>query len=225
MSLTLYKKKKERKCTNCGTFFQIFYRKDKSKKCCSVECQKQRKSVNKGKVIIPYQKCIFCNLELKNRVKKTKMHQDCYFKSIKKGRKKNNCLDCNAQLSDSYRVYCRSCSHKLEKNHNWKGGISNIVSRIRSTKSYKNWRTICFLRDNRTCVDCGYVGNKIQAHHINPLRNILANIKTFEEAMCKDGLFDTSNGVTLCVDCHYKISKNEDRHSDRYKLLLNNKSI
>lgn len=43
-----------------------------------------------------------------------------------RGRKKGACIECRVQLSDTYRVYCRSCSHKGDRALNWKGGISKM---------------------------------------------------------------------------------------------------
>jgi len=226
MSTTLLKKQKTKVCNNCNTDF-VVTRKRGTSKYCSTLCGRQKQG-GKGMVHKPKPNCLVCNKQVTSQKNKTNKCQECYFVSMPKKTKddrKSNCIECNVQISDKYRIYCRSCSHKGQRNIKWKGGISSIVTRIRTTKSYRNWRTLCFLRDNRTCNDCGYTGQEIQAHHIKPTRDILKGVKTFEEAMAKNELFDISNGITLCVDCHYKIGRNENDYAKKYKLIINNKNI
>lgn len=99
-----------------------------------------------------------------------------------------------------------------EKSHTWKGGISGLTSAIRRSDIYKQWRADVYRRDGWTCQTCGLRGHgkDIHAHHIIPMVEILkkVNIKgiSFEDkyslAMSLPELFDVSNGVTLCRNCH-----------------------
>lgn len=57
---------------------------------------------------------------------------------------------------------------------------------------YKKWRTSVFERDSYTCQHCGKLGGALEAHHI---RSFL----TWESLR-----YETSNGITLCRDCHLK---------------------
>lgn len=91
-----------------------------------------------------------------------------------------------------------------ENNPNWRGGTSSIRDVIRKTEKYDAWRISIFVRDNRTCLNCGGRNKEIEAHHINTFADIIHEnkIKTLEDALNCDLLWDVSNGVTLCKDCH-----------------------
>lgn len=79
-----------------------------------------------------------------------------------------------------------------EKNKNWKGGITPINRKIRTSLEYKLWRESVFKRDDYTCIWCGEVGGRLHADHIKPFAN-------FPELR-----FAIDNGRTLCVVCHKK---------------------
>lgn len=73
----------------------------------------------------------------------------------------------------------------------WKGGISKIDNIIRNSPQYILWRKKVFIRDSFTCTICGKSGGKINAHHIK-------SFKTYPELR-----FEVSNGITMCIKCHY----------------------
>lgn len=84
-----------------------------------------------------------------------------------------------------------------ENHHMWKGGVASINEKIRKSIEYKLWRQTVFIRDNFTCVWCGYKSHKkikgasdIQADHI----------KRFSEY--PELRFAIDNGRTLCKECH-----------------------
>ena len=77
-----------------------------------------------------------------------------------------------------------------EKSHFWKGGITPINQKIRSSIEYKLWREAVFKRDNFTCVWCLKKGGELNADHIKSFLN-------FPELR-----FALDNGRTLCVPCH-----------------------
>ena len=93
-----------------------------------------------------------------------------------------------------------------DKCYNWKGGITEINNTIRSCFKYRQWRSDVFTRDNFTCQRCGKRGVKLNAHHIKAFSSILKenNIKTFEQAMDCEELWNINNGLTLCSECHKK---------------------
>ena len=76
--------------------------------------------------------------------------------------------------------------------HNWKGGITPEVLRIRNSEETRIWRKNVFERDDYTCQECGQVGGKLCAHHLK------------EFAKYPELRTDISNGQTLCYNCHYK---------------------
>lgn len=98
----------------------------------------------------------------------------------------------------------------IKENHpNWKGGITPLYLQIRHHFKMRQWISDCFHRDDFTCQECGVRGNKLNCHHIKHFSEIICewNIKTLEEALVCDELWDLNNGVTLCRDCHNLIHK------------------
>lgn len=91
------------------------------------------------------------------------------------------------------------------KNHyNWKGGITPLNLSIRSSIKMKKWRESVFKRDNYTCQDCKKMGGRLEAHHIIPFAHILKQnqILNLRQANKCDDLWNISNGLTLCMECH-----------------------
>ena len=81
---------------------------------------------------------------------------------------------------------------KGERNGNWRGGITPINLKIRTSKEYIEWRKSVFKKDNYTCQFCGQKGDKIVADHIKPF------------ALFPEYRLDINNGRTLCEICHRK---------------------
>jgi ribosomal protein S27E len=94
-----------------------------------------------------------------------------------------------------------------ENSASWKGGITPINITLRTTAKYIQWRTDVFKRDGYICKICEKGGDDIEAHHIISFTKLVNenNITTTEEAMLCDALWDTTNGVTFCYDCHKDI--------------------
>ncbi|HDZ18834.1 hypothetical protein LCGC14_0641530 [marine sediment metagenome] len=93
-----------------------------------------------------------------------------------------------------------------EKNPQWKGGITPLYKRIYQSFKYRQWRSDIFTRDEFTCQDCGKNKCSIVAHHIKGFSEIISEykIKTIEQAMNCDELWNINNGKTLCKKCHKK---------------------
>ncbi len=153
---------------------------------------------------------------------------ECSYKGkIKKdGKTKLECGWCGKEyfMYKSYlkirkSIFCsRACCghHKSEnqrgkKNPNWNNGISKLSKSIRSSSKWREWRKAVFARDNWTCQKCGArsgAGNRIEIHpdHIKSFTVIMSEnkIKTFDEGMNCEELWDIENGRTLCIGCHKK---------------------
>ena len=82
-----------------------------------------------------------------------------------------------------------------DKNPNWKGGITQLVFKIRHSLEYKLWREAVFKRDNYTCIWCGESGGRLEADHIQ------------EFSIYPELRFAIDNGRTLCKPCHKKRHK------------------
>lgn len=82
-----------------------------------------------------------------------------------------------------------------DKNPKWKNGISKETTKLRGSPRYKEWRKKVFRRDNWTCRLCNKKGIRINADHIKPW------------AKYPKLRFVVSNGRTLCIKCHKKVTK------------------
>jgi len=94
-----------------------------------------------------------------------------------------------------------------EKYWNWKGGITELKHSIRESSEYSRWRTKIFKRDGYKCVWGGEShGNELNSDHIKSFSSLLRenNIKTVNEAVSCQELWNIDNGRTLCVPCHQK---------------------
>lgn len=79
---------------------------------------------------------------------------------------------------------------KSGENHwNWKGGVTPITQKTRTSPDARAWRLAVFYRDNFTCRICNSK-EKLQAHHINSWVNF------------PEDRFILENGITLCKTCH-----------------------
>lgn len=99
---------------------------------------------------------------------------------------------------------------------NWKGGITAIYDMIRTLPETKLWKSEVFGRDGYTCQECGQEHGDIEAHHLIPFSQILAEFLSFYNqfspvedkatlvrlALTYDPFWVVSNGKTLCSDCH-----------------------
>ena len=89
--------------------------------------------------------------------------------------------------------------------HNLYRGITEIKELLRQVTQYKQWRESVFMRDGFKCQFCNAKG-EMNADHIKPFAVILVenNVKTLDDALECDELWNIDNGRTLCVPCHKK---------------------
>lgn len=85
-----------------------------------------------------------------------------------------------------------------EKNIFWEGGITPINVALRLSFDYEEFRKKVFERDLYICQECKKIGGYLHVDHI----------KSF--AKYPELRFEVSNGRTLCVPCHYKITFNKE---------------
>lgn len=69
-------------------------------------------------------------------------------------------------------------------------GKSQEIELLRKTLEYREWRRKVFERDDFTCQECGKRGCRLHPHHIK------------EKSIFPELVFDVTNGITLCRDCH-----------------------
>lgn len=99
-----------------------------------------------------------------------------------------------------------SNSLRGDKSPCWKGGLSILNKHIRDCFKYRQWRSDVFTRDNFICQRCFKKELGLEAHHIKEFSLILKenNIKTVEDALSCEELWNINNGITFCKKCHEK---------------------
>ena len=98
-----------------------------------------------------------------------------------------------------------SLCRRGSKNKNWRGGVTELKEQIMNSREYRLWKNEVKKRDNYICTKCGNDKKQIDAHHFpKSFRQLLKenNIHTLEDAIGCLLLWDISNGITLCIDCH-----------------------
>ncbi len=175
----------------CGTGF---YSDKKSKKYCTLKCAYKYSIGHPGYML----------------GKKQSQHQKDLLSSKLKGRIPKNLLYIQKMpRSDETRLK-KHLSQLGEKGSNWKGGISTLVQLIRKSFKYRQWRSDVFTRDDFTCQGCFIRGGTLHAHHIKYFSVIFSDneIKTMNDAINCEELWNINNGRTLCKSCHKEIHTN-----------------
>jgi endogenous inhibitor of DNA gyrase (YacG/DUF329 family) len=101
-----------------------------------------------------------------------------------------------------------------KKASSWKGGFTPLIKKLRLIPKAVQWRNLVLNRDNDECQECGSQDH-LEVHHIKEFAEIVKenNIKTLEEALLCEELWNISNGQTLCVHCH------AEKHPDQRHLF------
>ena len=91
----------------------------------------------------------------------------------------------------------------LRNNPNKKHGLINRQISIRGWREYTKWKSDILSRDGNQCVGCGSNKN-IEIHHIISVKNIIKKfgIKSVNDAINCNLLWNINNGLTLCRRCH-----------------------
>jgi len=117
------------------------------------------------------------------------------------------------KASESHKAWCAANPDKVkargqkmrgENHYNWSGGTSRLNSAIRRLTENRKWMDAVVRRDMR-CLLCG-AEMDLEAHHVKPFAEIVKEygITTRKQARQCSALWDLSNGVTLCGECHCK---------------------
>jgi len=128
------------------------------------------------------------------------------------GTKDYTCEFCGKTFHGYFKRFCcHKCYSKWligknigENSSRWKGGVTSLALLIRHLPEMRVWKSKVFERDNWTCQTCSVRGVFLNAHHKYPFSEIIKenNIKSTNDARNCEFLWDTDNGVTLCVACH-----------------------
>ena len=107
------------------------------------------------------------------------------------------------KLSDSHKGKTGSMAS------NWQGGITPLNAAIRECPKYKEWVEAVFKRDNYTCQISGAKGGHLEAHHIIRFAVLIKRhkIKTLEQSLLCDALWDVSNGITVEREIHKSLHR------------------
>ena len=91
------------------------------------------------------------------------------------------------------------------KHYFWKNGITKLTRAIRTSQKYLIWRRSVFANNPRFCAICGETKN-LEADHIKKFKFILIDnkIKSLQDALNCEELWDVRNGRILCSFCNKK---------------------
>ena len=113
------------------------------------------------------------------------------------------------KISKALKNKPKSANHRKnmrgERNHNWKGGVSKLERLIRELPEMYIWKYNVMKRDNFCDCFTGILGNhNLEVNHIKPLSIIIKeyNIKTIEDALKCEELWDIDNGITMFKESH-----------------------
>lgn len=111
----------------------------------------------------------------------------------------------------------RVIQYRGDKSYLWKGGVTTLGFQIRNSFKNRQWRSDVFTKDNFTCQNCGKTHCYLEAHHIKMFSLIMKenNIKSLEEALNCEELWNINNGRTLCKECH-RIENIKQKTGNKY---------
>lgn len=181
------KKTPPRICPTCGKEFRNRSRTTY----CSRACFGRTKAKTRVELV-----CVACGNDYKQFPYRAETSKFCSWECWSDRAPMATCPGCGTSFKAyAGRKYCSlNCSaHRTgEDAPAWKGGASLINDRARYANELREWRLAVYRRDNFRCRDCGTKGY-INAHHIKYW-------STHPELR-----FDVDNGITLCVDCHWRV--------------------
>ena len=112
------------------------------------------------------------------------------------------------------RASAKAVARYGKDNPHWKGGVTSAKQIVTKSFEYIQWRHQIYSRDQFTCQECGIIGSKLNAHHIKAFSILIEEaiyqfpLLTIQQACRKYvPLWDTHNGITLCLKCHKQVHK------------------
>ena len=130
------------------------------------------------------------------RTKKLYENKEHYDKVIKANRKA--ALNINKRMK-------KSATDRGIPLSEWDGFVTPLNHSIRNCDKMRQWRFAVFKRDHRRDWFSGVAcGKNAEAHHLIPFNKLLKlyKIKSLEQAINCDALWDVSNGVTMLKSSH-----------------------
>jgi len=120
----------------------------------------------------------------------------------------------NEKRSASHKIWCAENPDKVaargeknrgENHYKWNGGVSRLNTSIRRLTEHRKWMEAVRDRDGK-CQKCGRT-DCLESHHVVPLSELLRQngITNREKARECVALWDLSNGIALCIPCHYSL--------------------
>lgn len=208
--LATRKPRVEQLCQNCGeTFFVTQTTVEKGfGKYCSQSCMG---NAYRSRVITT---CKICGKEIlaKESEYKRGRAKYCSYKCMGiayKASCSGPCENCGkifsrpiSEWDKAERHFCSpKCQYAFLSGENspaWKGGTTPEMVKARVGREHINWRKAVLERDKHICRLCSKPGQKLQAHHL------------YSFTRYPHLRYSVSNGHTLCVSCHRKITCKED---------------
>ena len=120
----------------------------------------------------------------------------------------------SGELNPFYGRCGLDCPNYGENNPNWRGGTTKLITQLRASARYVEWRFSIFERDDFSCVVCGKDRIYLECHHkTTPFGELLKlfSIETVEEATECEELWGIDNGITVCSECHCLIDPSRRR--------------
>jgi len=136
--------------------------------------------------------------------KTRKIHKNKIFSDITKLRISKAKIGTTQSINTRQKI-----SLTLSKKEKFEGFITPLNKAIRTCEKYAVWRAKIFEKDLYTCQNCRNCGVYLEVHHKKMFSKILKenDIKTIDDALICDELWNINNGVTYCRRCHMILDK------------------
>ena len=86
-------------------------------------------------------------------------------------------------------------------NPNWKGGLTDVNRRLRTSVEYKEWRNSALILRGNKCQECGVVDGSVCDCCGTRVKLHVHHVKSF--AKFPESRFDPENSEILCPKCYY----------------------